>query len=127
FPTFEATVRVNRSANINNASRAKIGPGKFFLSCPDDFDWFFCSPSEPSSFDCRFAGVLAAITGAGVRREDVDTFNWDAKRRGELLAYAKRALRAGPNRELVAGPFGERGAGFERGVSDVGDSVACIC
>ena len=42
---------------------------------------------------------------------------------GEFAAHAERPLRAGPDRELVALPLGDRGARLERHVRDVGDVV----
>src|SRR5262249_3085627 len=110
-------------ANVDHTRGAEVGPGEFLFARPDNFDRFFGRASETRGLDGGFTGVLAAVSGAGVRHEHANAFLGNMKCGSEFFADAKGALRAGPNGKLFAVPFGERCSWFQRSVRNVGDPV----
>ena len=65
LPIFEVAVGIHGRTNVYDACRAEIGPSKFFFAGPNDFDGLFGGASETRGFDCCFAGMFAAVAGAG--------------------------------------------------------------
>ena len=123
LPRDERAVLARAASDLDEAGGAQVRPGELLLARPDDLDRLAGGLGQTRRFDRRVAGVLAAVGGAGVGDEDADVLARDAEGRGELLAHGEGALRAGPDRELVAVPFGDRGARLERRVRDVLDGV----
>src|SRR5664279_1184292 len=67
--------------------------------------------------------MLAAVARPGIRHDDARLLFRDAERLRQFAAHAKRPLRAGPYRDLVAFPLRQRGARLQRNVRDVSDGV----
>src|SRR5674476_1312087 len=65
--------------------------------------------------------MLAAVARPGIRHDHARLLFRDAERLRQFAAHAKRPLRAGPYRDLVAFPLRPRGAGLQTNVRDVSD------
>ena len=78
---------------------------------------------DPRRFDRHLATVLPAEGRSGGRRDHAYVLFWNAELFGQLRPDAERALRPCPHRKPFSLPLGERGAGLERHVRDVGGRV----
>ncbi len=126
LPGDERAVLLDARADLDEAGGAQVGPGEFILARPDNFDGLAGGFCQARGFDGRFAGVLAAIAAAHVGLDDAHL------RRREMEGCISSS-RTPKGRwvpvhtvSLPLGPFGDGGAGFERRVGDVFDSVAFL-
>ena len=126
FPGCERAVAACAALDFDHAGRPEVGPGEFFLASPDQLDRPAGLAGDSRGLDGRFAGVLAAVAGAGVRHDDANRVVGESKRTGQLAAHAEGALGSGPDGELAVLPLRHRRAGLERSVGDVGDRVGLL-
>src|ERR1700719_732490 len=126
IPSEEFAVIGHGAFHFDDAGGTEIGPGEFFLAGPDDFDWPACGARKTRGFDGGVAAVLSTIRGTGVRNDHSDVAFGNVEDVGEFAADAEGTLRAGLHGQLLAGPFGDSGAGLKRGVRDVRDGVAGV-
>ena len=123
FPGGDRAVLRHSAGNVNDSGRAEIGPGKFLLTRPDQFDRLPGGLGQSRGFDGRLPRMLAAVARASVRHDDANRFFRDAKSLGQIAANAERALRTGPHGQFAVLPLRDRCARFQRRVGDVSDGV----
>src|SRR6266850_636927 len=123
FPCSERAVCGDTALDLDDASRTKIGPGEFFFTRPNNFHGMPSRAGQASGLQRGVAGVLSAIRGTGVRHDHANAAFGNMEYSGQVVADGKGPLRSRPNRQFSAGPFGNSGARFERGVCDVGNGV----
>src|SRR5271157_6124784 len=119
FPGGDFSIVAHGAADVDDSGGPKIGPSEFLFPRPDKLYRALGRARQPGRFDGTFAGVLATVARAHIRHQDVNFFYGQMKGRGQFAANPKRALRAGPYRELIIAPLSQRGAWFERRVGDV--------
>ena len=93
FPRGNSPIVRDCTLNFYDASRPKIGPREFFLSCPNDLDRALRRARQTGRFDGCVSRVLSAVTGARVRHLHTDVFFGNVESSGQFRTYAKRALR----------------------------------
>src|SRR6266478_6360718 len=123
FPCSERAVGSEAALHLDDAGRTKIGPGKFFFTRPHDFHGMPSRAGQASGLQRGVAGVLSAIRGTGVRHDYAHAAFGNMEYGSEVVADSKGPLCSRPNRQYPAGPFGNSGTRFERGVRDVGNGV----
>src|SRR5690242_10966900 len=119
FPGGQFSFFGSAAFDFDYSRRPEIGPGELFFPRPDDLHGLSCSASQSRRFNRRVAGVLPSVCRTSVGSDDPDTAFWKMKNTRELIAIRKRALRAGPNRELAIRPLRHGCAWLERSVRDV--------
>lgn len=126
LPGDQGSVAPRTGFDLDQTSRAEIGPGEFFAPCPDNLDGFAGGFGQAGRFNGRLAGMLAAIAAAHVGLDHAHLGRRQVKRLHEFVANAKRALGSGPNSQLAIGPLGHNGARLKRRVGDVRDGVLLL-
>src|SRR5262249_19184661 len=91
---------------------------------PHYLDWLAGRLGQARSLHRAFSRVLAAVSRAGVRHDHAHLPVRNAERRGQLIAYCERALRARPYRQPVSLPFRDGGPWLERSMLNVGYGVS---
>ena len=66
LPGDDRAVLAGAAADFDDAAGPEVGPGEFLFARPRHFHRLARGSGEASGFDGRFAGVLAAVAGAGV-------------------------------------------------------------
>ena len=123
FPCSERAVGSEAALHLDDAGGTKIGPGEFFFARPNDFYGMTSRAGQASGFQRGVAGVLSAIRGTGVRHDHANAAFENMEYGSEVVADGKGPLRSRPNRQFPAGPLGNSGTRFERGVRDIGNCV----
>ena len=124
LPGDQPVVGADCAPHVDHAGRPEVRPGQLLLARPHELDWRSRGARQPCGLDRRLAGVLAAVRRSGVGHDHANALARQVKRIGELALHAERALRAGPDREVVALPFRHGRARLERAVRDVSHGVA---
>src|SRR5690349_24813652 len=73
LPGGDRAVVLHAGLDVDDAGGAKVRPGEFFFTRPDQFHRFAGSPRQPRRLDRAFAGVLAAVAGAGIRNNHTNS------------------------------------------------------
>src|SRR5207302_8391651 len=124
FPPGTRPIRAHTAGNLDHSRRPEVRPRELLLARPDELHGPAGGPGQSRCLDCRFTGVLAAVTGAGIGYDHPNALFRDAKGLRQFAAHAEGPLRAGPDGELLVLPFGDRGPRFKRRVGDVGHRVS---
>src|SRR5262249_31800959 len=99
------------------------GPREFFFARPDQLDRLPYRTSQVRGLDCHLAGVFAAVGRPGIRYDHPDVLFGHTERRRKLATYAERTLCPGPDRQTLAMPLGDRRAGLQRRMGDIGHGI----
>src|SRR5438552_1158665 len=94
FPLRNRPVSPNAAGNVDHPRRTKVRPGELLFARPDELHRFARGPSEARGFNRRFACVLAAVTGTGVRDDYANAFFGDAEGLGQFAPHPERPLSA---------------------------------
>src|ERR1700676_1959078 len=78
--------------DLDDASRAEVSPGEFFLASPNDLDGTAGSAREAGSFDSGVAGVLAAVGRSRVGDDDADICFGNTESVGQFTANTEGPL-----------------------------------
>src|SRR5262249_60541172 len=103
---------VDAACHSEQAGRAEVCPGEFFLARPDQLDGLARGFGQTRGLDCGFAAMFAAVARSRVGHDDAHAGLGDAERLGEFASYAEWSLRARPDGQLAVSPFGHGGAWF---------------
>src|SRR5262245_48968421 len=123
FPGRNRAVFAYGARNLDYAGGPEVCPAEFFFARPDQLDGFARRLSQACRLERGFTRMLAAVSGTGVRDNHADAFFRNAKRRSQLAAHPKRALRSGPDGKFAFFPFCDSCARLERSMSDIGNGV----
>src|SRR5579872_2050224 len=102
LPGSERSIGTDTTGDLDQPGRTEIGPGKFFLAGPDEFNRLASRFGETRGFECCVAGVLAAVGRSGIWYDDAHLVFRQVKRLRQFRPNAKRTLCAGPDRERIA-------------------------
>src|SRR6202521_2545108 len=89
LPAGDLAILAHSTADFDDRSGTKVGPGKFLFARPHYLDRPLRGTRQSRSLDGGFACVLPTITGAGIRHQDTDSFFWHTERGGELRPSSK--------------------------------------
>src|ERR1035437_6154057 len=126
MPASELVLVVEPSLNLDHGCRPEIGPGKLLSAGPAQGNPMARRLRPTGCLDAGLARVFAAEAAAEIRHDDAHLLVAQMKGARQLRPAAERVLCAGPDGELAVGPFGDRGARFQRRVLDVGDMVGLL-
>ena len=104
---------------IDHRSGSEVGPGEFLGTCPAERHRLTGSAGQPCGLHGKFAGMFAPECRTKVRNNDSDLILRHMKRIRQLLANAKRVLRASPDRQPASLPLRNSRSWFQGCVLDV--------
>src|SRR5205814_4600962 len=61
FPCGDQTISIGCTADVNNSSWPKVGPGELLFARPRQSHWTLGRPRQPCRLDCCLAAVFAAV------------------------------------------------------------------
>ena len=123
MPGGQRALVVEAGFGLDESGGTEVGPGELLLAGPAQRDGLAGRLREARGLLGGFARVLAAKAAAKIRDNHAHVVVRQMKGAHEVRAVAERVLCAGPDGQLAVGPFGNGGAGFQRGVLDVGDMI----
>src|SRR6266852_5320186 len=99
FPPRERAVGGDAALDLDDAGGAKVGPGEFFFTRPNDFHGMPSRAGHASGLQRGVAGVLPAIRGTGVRHDHAHATFGNTEYGSEVVTDSKGPLRSRPNRQ----------------------------
>ena len=119
LPGNQRSIASRAGLDLNQAGGAEIGPGKLLAARPHHLHRLAGGLGQARGFNCRLAGMLAAIAAAHVGLDDAHLGRRKMKRLHEFVANAEWALRSCPHGQLVVVPLGHGGARLKRRMRNV--------
>src|SRR4051794_14295408 len=123
LPVRDGSVGRHFPSDVDDSAGAQVRPSHLLFAGPIALHRLAHRLGESRRFECRVAGVLAAIPRSRVRHDYSHLILGNLKLDGKLASDPEGTLRPGPDGELAVAPFGDRSPRLQWHMRNVGDVV----